>query len=163
MNFEQLIQKLTEIKVSAGSCAESADSPEFDWFLAIEADLHEVTKQLESNKELFSEKQMDIVAGLLNRVKERDETIEQLRECGETGYEVAPTKSEGFLKGTAHPCGCHKCTEALRKQQPENPTLMYRLMILCSKCGNKRCPHATDHELECTSSNDPGQKGSAYE
>lgn len=36
-------------------------------------------------------------------------------------------------------------------------------MICCQKCGNKRCPHATDHRLECTNSNDTGQKGSAYE
>ncbi len=36
-------------------------------------------------------------------------------------------------------------------------------MILCETCGNKRCPHATDHELACTGSNEPGQKGSAYE
>ena len=36
-------------------------------------------------------------------------------------------------------------------------------MVVCPICGNKRCPHATDHELECTNSNEPGQKGSAYE
>lgn len=26
-------------------------------------------------------------------------------------------------------------------------------MILCPECGNKRCPKATDHNLECTNSN----------
>ena len=36
-------------------------------------------------------------------------------------------------------------------------------MILCEHCGNKRCPHATDHRNECTRSNEPGQPGSAYE
>lgn len=35
-------------------------------------------------------------------------------------------------------------------------------MIVCEYCGNKRCPHATDHELSCTRSNDPGQVGSIY-
>lgn len=35
-------------------------------------------------------------------------------------------------------------------------------MILCAVCGNKRCPHATDHRHPCTGSNDPGQAGSAY-
>lgn len=35
-------------------------------------------------------------------------------------------------------------------------------MFLCPTCGNKRCPKATDHRLECTGSNEPGQKGSAY-
>jgi hypothetical protein len=36
-------------------------------------------------------------------------------------------------------------------------------MFLCPTCGNKRCPKATDHELKCTGSNKPGQKGSMYE
>jgi hypothetical protein len=35
-------------------------------------------------------------------------------------------------------------------------------MIVCSVCGNKRCPHATDHRHSCTNSNDPGQPGSCY-
>lgn len=33
--------------------------------------------------------------------------------------------------------------------------------VLCPTCGNKRCPHAADHNLECTHSNEPGQSGSA--
>lgn len=36
-------------------------------------------------------------------------------------------------------------------------------MILCENCGNKRCPHASDHRLACTGSNDPGQDGSVYQ
>ncbi len=35
-------------------------------------------------------------------------------------------------------------------------------MILCSICGNKRCPHAADHRNACTNSNEPGQLGSSY-
>jgi hypothetical protein len=35
--------------------------------------------------------------------------------------------------------------------------------IVCAICGNKRCPHANDHRHPCTGSNEPGQKGSAYE
>lgn len=34
--------------------------------------------------------------------------------------------------------------------------------VVCSECGNKRCPHANDHRNACTGSNEPGQKGSAY-
>ena len=30
-------------------------------------------------------------------------------------------------------------------------------MILCSECGNKRCPKATNHALPCTNSNNPLQ------
>ena len=36
-------------------------------------------------------------------------------------------------------------------------------MILCGICGNKRCPHATNHINACTCSNEPGQKGSSWE
>jgi hypothetical protein len=35
-------------------------------------------------------------------------------------------------------------------------------IILCSICGNKRCPKASDHELSCTNSNDIQQIGSVY-
>jgi hypothetical protein len=38
-----------------------------------------------------------------------------------------------------------------------------QMMIVCAQCGNKRCPHANDHENACTQSNEPGQAGSAYE
>lgn len=34
--------------------------------------------------------------------------------------------------------------------------------VVCPECGNKRCPHANDHQNACTGSNDPGQEGSAY-
>jgi hypothetical protein len=34
---------------------------------------------------------------------------------------------------------------------------------VCSICGNKRCPHATDHDLACTGSNETGQEGSQYQ
>ena len=39
----------------------------------------------------------------------------------------------------------------------------FQFMMLCVICGNKRCPHANNHENDCTSSNEPRQKGSAYE
>ena len=35
-------------------------------------------------------------------------------------------------------------------------------MIVCETCGNKRCPHATDHRHQCTDSNERGQLGSIY-
>ena len=37
------------------------------------------------------------------------------------------------------------------------------LFVTCKTCGNKRCPKANDHRHECSGSNEPGQKGSAYE
>ena len=35
-------------------------------------------------------------------------------------------------------------------------------MYLCPDCGNKRCPRATSHALDCSGSNAPGQPGSRY-
>lgn len=69
------------------------------------------------------------------------------------------------------PCDCLHCTEERVKAHPIptehkifgviDPRLMH--MFLCAICGNKRCPHATDHINPCTGSNEPGQKGSVYE
>lgn len=50
-------------------------------------------------------------------------------------------------------CGCYACSDWQRQATT---------MIVCEKCGNKRCPHATDHRHECTNSNEPGQPGSRY-
>jgi hypothetical protein len=47
-------------------------------------------------------------------------------------------------------CGCRQC----------NPHAWW--MVVCDKCSNKRCPHATDHAFACTNSNEPGQTGSIY-
>jgi len=58
-------------------------------------------------------------------------------------------------------CGnCHFCLQGVRNEYGF-PVVASR-MIVCSTCGNKRCPHATDHRLQCTSSNDLEQAGSVY-
>jgi len=53
-------------------------------------------------------------------------------------------------------CWCQKCFEK------ETGFSNFMWMVLCPACGNKRCPKATGHTLECTGSNNPGQKGSVY-
>lgn len=61
-----------------------------------------------------------------------------------------------------HSTCCHKCDRArieLEKQMYGIPIFM---LIVCPLCGNKRCPKASDHTLECTGSNEPGQPGSVY-
>lgn len=42
-------------------------------------------------------------------------------------------------------CACSAC----------NPKAWW--MVVCSICGNKRCPHAESHTYECTNSNEPNQ------
>lgn len=61
---------------------------------------------------------------------------------------------------------CHTCLDvvdaARRSVDPNDMSSMFRGMVLCVECGNKRCPHATDHRLDCTGSNEVGQPGSIY-
>jgi DNA-directed RNA polymerase subunit RPC12/RpoP len=56
---------------------------------------------------------------------------------------------------------CYDCF--VKKYTDPHDQMMNMRMIVCSTCGNKRCPKATNHELTCTGSNEPGQKGSRYE
>jgi len=53
-------------------------------------------------------------------------------------------------------CGCRKCNQ-------ENGISDHAIFVVCETCGNKRCPKATDHDLECTNSNKSGQTGSVYQ
>ena len=50
-------------------------------------------------------------------------------------------------------CWCQTCCK--------NETGLFRFAV-CPECGNKRCPKATNHMLECTGSNEEGQEGSIY-
>jgi hypothetical protein len=61
-------------------------------------------------------------------------------------------------------CGCIKCCDARMKADPSvwpGPG-MPGWRYACNLCGNKRCPHHSDHELDCTGSNEPGQPGSVF-
>lgn len=62
-------------------------------------------------------------------------------------------------------CGCMQCLIDRDERVLVSGSLVPKhwvAMILCGKCGNKRCPHATDHRHPCSGSNWPGQKGSRY-
>jgi len=60
-------------------------------------------------------------------------------------------------------CECHRC---IKEHDLRMPGRLFPLnatkMILCPACGNKRCPKASDHRLDCTDSNESGQPGSVY-
>lgn len=58
-------------------------------------------------------------------------------------------------------CYCYNCNKNYTEPGSHFPYIMTR-MIVCPMCGNKRCPHATDHSFACTNSNNPGQPGSRY-
>jgi len=59
-------------------------------------------------------------------------------------------------------CWCYNCNKDRLDESGLLPYVMTR-MILCPECGNKRCPHSTDHTLKCTNSNEPNQPGSRYQ
>lgn len=60
-------------------------------------------------------------------------------------------------------CICHRCIEENNLRDPVGLLpLSSSQMILCPTCGNKRCPRASDHRLDCTGSNAPDQPGSIY-
>ncbi len=47
-------------------------------------------------------------------------------------------------------CGCLKCIQTRGDKSPSGLPLEATMMIVCPKCGDKRCPHAEDHSKECT-------------
>lgn len=55
-------------------------------------------------------------------------------------------------------CRCIRCTR--ERNVPVTFTATFR--YACEICGNKRCPHHSDHRLACTDSNEPGQPGSVF-
>jgi hypothetical protein len=59
-------------------------------------------------------------------------------------------------------CYCRKCLRARDARDASGLPIEATRMILCRECGNKRCPHASDHNFACTRSNEPGQAGSVY-
>jgi hypothetical protein len=55
---------------------------------------------------------------------------------------------------TSTPCPCLACVVKVNGYHAGREQ-----MILCPVCGNKRCPHAYNHEKVCTWSNEPDQIG----
>lgn len=64
-------------------------------------------------------------------------------------------------------CQCIRCLNGMWELTPEDKRPVFpppsMMMILCPTCGNKRCPHASDHRNDCTGSNEPNQPGSVYQ
>lgn len=86
----------------------------------------------------------------------------KIKSLGNGDFQVVPLDDPEFIKfqENRNLCYCYKCNID-RRDSNGIPYVLTR-MIVCPECGNKRCPHSTDHNLECTGSNDPGQKGSRY-
>jgi Zn finger protein HypA/HybF involved in hydrogenase expression len=74
-------------------------------------------------------------------------------------FNNAITALRTALEQPEQECWCHKCNE---NRLVNNIPFSATRMILCPTCGNKRCPKASDHRLDCTDSNEPNQPGSLY-
>ena len=86
-----------------------------------------------------------------------DRAPKKRRVLGRTMMKPPDGAAEGRCQHYRPRCdNCHTCLSA-------GGSLAYlSRMILCPICGNKRCPHATDHRNACTNSNAKGQPGSIY-
>ena len=68
--------------------------------------------------------------------------------------EMDAEQESTFASLRAGKCGCHACIKGRGEIAIH--------MVVCRTCGNKRCPKASDHNLDCTNSNESGQPGSIY-
>lgn len=107
-----------------------------------------------------------VIAGTCMHDVSIDEYCRQCAEmnCAETSKTMRNASlpsPECFPPGMPRPCRCFQCNvNTIDPATGLSVTSMY--MTLCRECGNKRCPHATDHRHACTQSNEPGQAGSRY-
>ena len=62
----------------------------------------------------------------------------------------------------ANECLCIRCSDERRKPGDWIASILSNFRYACEICGNKRCPHHSDHRNECTASNEPGQPGSVF-
>lgn len=70
------------------------------------------------------------------------------------------------MSDTIDLCGCIRCVDKRMAGSARDVFLGPMVpgwRYACEQCGNKRCPHHTDHTLACTGSNEPGQPGSVYQ
>ncbi len=100
------------------------------------------------------------------RKKQREQGNDAVKgeEKGEEKGPVKPSKelteALQILLGDARegpPCPCRVCLDEREKDVPFLQKTAVGRMIVCPTCGNKRCPHAANHNLKCTGSNAPGQ------
>ena len=58
-------------------------------------------------------------------------------------------------------CLCVRCVRERNSDciPPRGSMVTFAFRYACEVCGNKRCPKHSDHRLECTGSNEPGQEG----
>lgn len=59
-------------------------------------------------------------------------------------------------------CLCMTCSQERAAPLTFVEAMKQPFRYACEVCGNKRCPHHSDHRLACTGSNETGQPGSLF-
>ena len=134
---------------------ERAEHREHEWITAHQSQVAFTSELVDAIREL-SLKNLELQSEV-SELKVKLESIlhaeqeKSAKELLRIAYNEREQKiTEQFFYGEG--CKCKAC----------NPQMNGKVMFLCEKCGNKRCPHATDHTYACTNSNESGQEGSAY-
>jgi ribosomal protein L40E len=78
-----------------------------------------------------------------------------------TSLDAEPPRADPSHQQPLAACDCRQCIRDRGDVRFGLPREMTEF-IVCQRCGNKRCPHATNHRNKCTDSNAPGQPGSEY-
>lgn len=99
-------------------------------------------------------------SGLKQMVKQIDTTM--MAESKQEEVNSPPNKAQPLDK-KENLDNCENCYECLKDKWEFGMPVPATRMILCPVCGNKRCPKATNHILDCTNSNEPGQQGSRFQ
>lgn len=91
----------------------------------------------------------------LNRRAEYYSELEAMTPEQRAEHDAGIAEFKSMIGGApaTHDCQCRTCRPV---------TMNDMRFVVCPDCGNKRCPHANDHNNACTGSNEPGQIGSAY-
>lgn len=89
------------------------------------------------------------------------ETLSEMESEHGAGLEARIVGSQMVVFTQGEICGCTGCLDLLDEFTQSADSWLSgssRHMVVCSVCGNKRCPHARSHTFVCSHSNEPGQE-----
>ncbi len=131
---------------------------------------YELADELQETEPYYSTdyKLFDKSANMLRQQADRIAELEKEKiRAYDNGYEDG-RKHNTQLNTQLHPQikelsdGCGNCHACLVGVMENHMPVTSQRMIVCSDCGNKRCPKASNHRHKCTGSNEVGQYGSIY-
>lgn len=97
-------------------------------------------------------------------VKDMPDLIDSLEAQHGTGLTISAGRWSLFeVRTPGRVCWCLTCQEDDVTTYVQTTGRFASVsMAACPQCTHSRCPRATQHDLACTGSDEPGQPGSAY-